>query len=193
MDDLDAIFLVGQSNALYIYTITNKKFEQNSLPLPSGGKIDAIGTYLTYLYVLDRQAGAIYRFPRTEGGFGEPVTWSRESLSVHPRSPLAVFENVAIVLPDGKPALYSRGRKADVSFTGPQTSVEVKTLAIHPQSGDLLVLDTKEKKVIRWSSTGTLIAQYFHDSFAEASAIAVTKNNELLVDRPTGTFSFQLP
>lgn len=193
MDDLDAIFLVGQSNALYIYTIANKKIEQNSLPLPSGGNIDAIGTYLTYLYVLDRKAGAIYRFPRTEGGFGEAVTWSRENLSVHPTSPLSVFENVAVVLPDGKPALYSRGRKAEIAFNGPQAPLEIKTLTINAQNGDLLALDRKEKRVIRWSSTGSLLAQYFHDSFAEASAIAITKNNELLVDRPTGTFSFQLP
>lgn len=193
MDDLDAIFLVGQSNALYIYTIANKKFEQNSLPLPNGGSIDAIGTYLTYLYVLDRKAGSIYRFPRAEGGFGEPVVWSKETLSLHPTSPLTVFENAALVLPDGRPVVYSRGRKTETIFTGTEAPLETKAIALDSRNGDLYALDPKEKRVVRWSATGTLIAQYLHDTFADATALTVTADNKLIVARPTGTFSFQLP
>lgn len=193
MDDLDALFLLGQSGALYIFTVTNKKFEQNTLPLPSGTQIDALGTYLTYLYVLDREAGTLYRFPRAEGGFGAPAQWSKETLAVHPTSPLSIFENVAIVLPDGHPALYSSGRKTEAMFTGTQVPLETKALTVDPKNGDVYALDPKEKRVVRWSSTGTLIAQYFHDSLGDARTINVTRNNELLIARPNGTFSFQLP
>lgn len=193
MDDLDALFLLGQSGTLYIFTVANKKFEQNTLPLPGNTQIDALGTYLTYLYVLDRKAGTLYRFPRVEGGFGAPTRWSKETLTIHPISPLSIFENVAIVLPDGHPALYSSGRKTEAAFAGTQTPLETKALTIDPKNGDVYALDPKEKRIVRWSSTGTLIAQYFHNSLSDARTINVTRNNELLIARPSGTFSFQLP
>lgn len=193
MDDLDAVFLIGRSGALYIFTLANKKFEQNTLLLPAGGQIDAIATYLTYLYVLDRKAGIVYRFPRAEGGFGTATAWSKETLSVHPLSPLVVFENVALVLPDGHPALYTRGRKTETTFAGTNAPLETKALALDTRNGDVYALDPKAKRVVRWSSTGTLIAQYLNDAFADAHTLAVTNTNELLIALPSGTIAFPLP
>ncbi|MFZ1626349.1 MAG: hypothetical protein WAT81_00925, partial [Candidatus Moraniibacteriota bacterium] len=86
MDDLDVIFTVGQSGSLYLWSTVTKKFEKNTLPLPDGAEVSAIGSYLTYLYVLDQNAGVIYRFPRAEGGFGAATTWSKEPVTADTKS-----------------------------------------------------------------------------------------------------------
>lgn len=193
MDDLDALFLLSETNTLYIYTITNQKFEKNLLPLPSGSQIDALGSYLTYLYVLDRRAGTVYRFPRAEGGFGEPVQWSKETLSLLPTSPLSVYENIAVILPNGEPTLYSRGRRTSAQFNGTKAPLEVLGLTTQPDTGDIFGLDPKEKRIVRWRADGTLLHQYFHSDLSDATTLIVTKNGEVFIDRPSGTYSFSLP
>lgn len=193
MDDLDALFLMSTSGTLLMYTPGNKKFGTSTFSLPVNTTVSQLGAYLTYLYVLDEKAGVIYRLPRAEGGFGEPVTWSKESLALKSATPFTVFENIAVVLPNGEPTLYSRGRKTTASFTGPQTPVETTGLAIDQKNGDVLVLDSKNKRVIRWSSTGTLLAQYFHETLANATHITLNQNNELVAHLANEVRNFPIP
>ncbi|MBP7822597.1 MAG: hypothetical protein KA034_02170, partial [Candidatus Moranbacteria bacterium] len=49
MNDLNAIFLYGQDQKMYIYYPNAKSLVENIFPLPSGFTISDMGTYLTYL------------------------------------------------------------------------------------------------------------------------------------------------
>jgi hypothetical protein len=60
MDDLNALFVLGESDTLYLWSIITKKFEKNTLPLPTGTTIDALGAYLTYLYALFKQESSLF-------------------------------------------------------------------------------------------------------------------------------------
>ncbi len=193
MDDLDALFLLGESGTLHMYTVANKQFETSTLPLPAGAQVDAIGAYLTYLYVLDRDSRMIYRFPRSEGGFGAPVTWSKESLSLAEDSPLTVGETIALVGEDQSIGLYERGKRSAIAFGETRASVTPSALAFDKASTDLLVLDRTKERVVRYRVDGSLVAQYFHASFKDASTLLMGPGNTLLVVRPDGTFAFQLP
>lgn len=182
MDDLDSIFLIAASGTLYNYSIATKQFAQNTLPLPVGAKIDAIGAYLTYLYALDRDRGTLQRFPRTEGGFGAPANWLKESITLSADGSMAIFENVALTLKNKEPALYSRGVRSSAAFAGTVTLVTANALAFDQQKGDLFVLDRANKRIVRWSATGELLAQYFHESLADTETFAVSPDGaELFV------------
>jgi len=193
MDDLDAIFALGTSGKLYLYSITTKKFEENIIPTPAGITIDAIGAYLTYLYVLDRKAGVIYRFPRAEGGFGAPTLWSKETLSLSEKNSFTVYENILLTNTDDKPMLYSRGRNAEIIFTGTQVTTAADILSFDTKTGDVFALDRTHKRIIRWSATGTLINQYYHDSFDSIEAFAVSpEGNELLTSSQGATSAWRI-
>jgi hypothetical protein len=193
MDDLDALFLLGESNTLHIYTIVNKKFETNVLPLPEGVIPAALGSYLTYLYVLDEKTRDIYRFPRSEGGFAAPTKWSKQALDNILLASLTIGESVAAINTNGLPQLYERGKILPVNFSGTKNPPHLTALTFDKASGDLLALDPAAQRIVRWKTDGTLVAQYFHSSFEGASHIIVGEKNTLLVIRPDGTFVFQLP
>lgn len=193
MDDLDAIFLFSESGTLYMYTIANKKFEANTLPAPEGIVPAALGSYLTYLYVLDEKTKTVYRFPRSEGGFAAPTKWSKQPLESIIPSSFTLGESVGAIGTDALPHLFERGTQIETTFTGPQNPPRLTTLTFDTISTDLFGLDPSTKRVIRWKVDGTLVAQYFHPSFETTSHILIGEKNTLLVVRPDGTFAFQLP
>lgn len=186
MDDLDAVFVLGESGTLYLYSVATKKFEQNTLPLANGTGIDALGSYLTYLYVLDQKSGAIYRFPRAEGGFGAPTTWSKETLNLKEKSAMSVYENIALVGDNGQPVVYTRGKNTSVTFSGSMTPITTDTLSFNPKNGDVFALDRNNRRIVRWSLTGTLINQYFHESFGGTESISVSSDGTELLTSEHG-------
>lgn len=193
MDDLNGIFLLEGNSTLTFYTPSNKKFATNALTLPVGARIDAIDCSLTYLYVLDRAAGTIYRFPRAEGGFGTPITWSKAPFTTEATSPMFVSDNIVIVQPNGLPATYERGRPTTTTFAPPVSSAHVTALIAAPETADLWALDSSASRVIRWQATGALAAQYFHSDLGTATHLLLANNTELLVARPNGITTFTLP
>lgn len=193
MDDLDAIFAVGESGTLYLWSAITKKFEKNTLPLPSGAGVSAIGSYLTYLYVLDQNTGTIYRLPRAEGGFGGATTWSKESINSGESAIFAVYENILLADTSGKPVLYARGRNMGVNFAGPHAPISIDALAFDTRSGDVIALDRRAKRIIRWSATGTLIGQYYHESFSNIETLAVSPDgSEVLVSSQGATTAWRI-
>lgn len=189
MDDLDSIFTITETGNLYLYSTITKKFDANTLPIPTGASIDAIGVYLTYLYVLDQNKGLIYRFPRAEGGFSDPVTWSKETLSLKANSPMSVYENIALTGNDGHPLLYTKGKKDETSFVGTETDFTADALTFNTLNGDVFALDKNAKRVVRWSATGTLINQYFHESFSDTEAIGISSDGTELFTSSEGATS----
>ncbi len=193
MDDLDLLFLLGTSNRLYNYSVTTKKFSENTLPLPAGTNIDALGAYLTYLYTLDQGAGTLHRFPRAEGGFDTPTRWLKETVALTEGGNMAVFENVALTLQNKEPALYSRGIRSTGTFAGTTTLVTTDALTFDQKTGDLLVLDRAQKRIIRWSNTGTLLAQYYQESWGTAETFTLSPDGtELLVSDQTSVTAWPI-
>jgi hypothetical protein len=193
MDDLNALFVLGESDTLYLWSIITKKFEKNTLPLPTGTTIDALGAYLTYLYALDQKTGTIQRYPRAEGGFGTPTNWLKESVSLAPLGTMAIHENIALTFQNKEPVLFSRGRRSAPVFSGTTTLVTADILAFDQKMGDLFVLDRANRRIVRWSNAGTLVAQYFHTSFNEVEAFAVSSDgSELLVSYQGATTAWRI-
>lgn len=189
MDDLDALFVLTTSDTLFQYSVNNKTFEANALPLENPATIDVLESYLTYLYAYDKESGTITRFPRVESGFGTGTTWSKETMPKVPNPYFAVYENVVLPDPNGAPTLYSRGKKTDTQLTGPIKPVQGVAADFNHGNGDLYVLDHAEKRIVHWSAEGKLLAQYFHPSFSDIETFTVGSDGKTLLTVKNGTVS----
>lgn len=193
MSDLSTIFLLTENGLLYSYTPSNRRFIENALPLPAGVTIEAIGAYLTYLYVLDTENDRMYRFPRAEGGFGAPLLWFRQSLILSPRAKLTLGETI-LIHDDESVRSFARGRSNEIRFEPSATPFTATDMTRSDPAGDIYLLDAPEKRVLRWRSDGTLVAQYFSENLREARAITVSPDQKtLLVGSATTIISFPLP
>jgi dipeptidyl aminopeptidase/acylaminoacyl peptidase len=106
---------------------------------------------------------------------------------------MAIHENIALTFQNKEPVLFSRGRRSAPVFSGTTTLVTADILAFDQKMGDLFVLDRANRRIVRWSNAGTLVAQYFHTSFNEVEAFAVSSDgSELLVSYQGATTAWRI-
>lgn len=189
MDDLGIVFLYTSENSLFSFSPTNNTFTRNSLVLPAQINVGGIGTYLTYLYILDENSKQIYRFPRADGGFGGGISWLKDAISFSPVSHIAVSENIFITEEQDIAVLF-RGHfiKNCESTTIPLSPTSLFT---KPNFRFIYVLDTKNQRVVIFDQSGTLIAQYFSEQFSRAKSISVNEEtHKIFLTASNELFSF---
>lgn len=193
MDDLRLIFIATKNGKLYAWSPISSTFTENTLSLPQGATVDALDTYLTYLYVLDSTNDQIFRFPRAEGGFGQGSPWLKENVALENGSKMAVNETIFIAKETSSVQGFFRGRLAR-TLESPNTELGVTSLYTHPGLANIYVLDRPHKRVVVWNQDGALIAQYFHDKMGEAKTISVNeKTGEMFLSTDSNTLlSFKL-
>lgn len=192
MDDLRLLFVLTENNTLYAWSPINQSFTENSISLPENAHIENIGTYLTYLYVLESSTDQIYRFPRAESGFGQGVSWLKETLSIETTSKMAVNETIFISSTPNSLQAYFRGR-----LTRPLTlpeSTSITSLYTHPGLQNVYALDKDKKKILVWNQDGAMVAQYSQEKFGEGKSFSVNEQtNELfLITDNNALLSFKL-
>ncbi|MFZ1627152.1 MAG: hypothetical protein WAT81_05115, partial [Candidatus Moraniibacteriota bacterium] len=102
-------------------------------------------------------------------------------------------ENILLTDTSGKPMLYNRGKKAAIDFTGPLTPLAADAIAFDIRSGDIIVLDRGEKRIVRWSATGALMGQYYHESFSDIETLSVSPDgSEVLVSHQGATTAWRI-
>jgi hypothetical protein len=170
MDDLRLVFLYTDQGKLFAWSPISRTFAENTLSLPQGSQIQGIGTYLTYLYALDRSNGQIYRFPRADGGFGAPTSWLRESLTTDERARIAVSESI-FASPDGSSVKsFFRGRLVK-DFELPSAPLSVTSITSRSDASFVYALDATQGRIIAWDKDGAIAAQYFSEQLRNARSI----------------------
>ena len=172
MEDLQLIFLFTENKLVYAWSPISKTFSQNEIALPENSSVGGIGTYLTYLYVLDTSNDQIYRFPRAEGGFGAPTNWFRESVTIEENALFAVNESIIITLTPSEIKGFFQG-KTNATFEMPGSEASLAALYTDPDTPEIYGLDSKGKRIIVWDTSGKIIAEYFHEALAGARALSV--------------------
>ena len=110
MNDLNLIFLMNQNNRIISWSPLSKKFQENVLAIPAGAEISLAETYLTYLYLLDKNHQQIYRYPRATGGFGEKTNWLKDDIDLKEISDIAIGENIFLAQ-NGEILKFFQGKK----------------------------------------------------------------------------------
>jgi hypothetical protein len=179
MEDLGLIFLLTEGGDLYSFAPSNRSFVKNSIPFPAGFRAASMGDFLTYLYFLEEGTGRTYRFPRADGGFGDGIVWSKTTMPTDTNH-IAVSENIygtgSVV------TAFSRGNvMSDFSFQQPVTPLSITSSCANSDvPGQIVLLDAPAKRVIVMDGKGTIISQLFNESFASATACALSGDGNLV-------------
>lgn len=192
MDDLNLIFLSLENGELYSFAPANRSFVKNAIPLPAGFRTAGIGSFLTYLYFLEDETGNVYRYPRAEGGFGEGLLWTREAM---PGDTTAIAVSEAIYGTTGSSvSAFLRGRpSAGFSPEAPSTPLSVTALCANPNvPGIVAVVDAPAKRIIVFSDSGSIVRQFFSESFTDAAACSL-RDDGSAVAVSTGRGAWILP
>lgn len=188
MNDLHALFLFTDTGKLFSFTPSNQAFSENIFPI--GTNIpSSISAYLTYLYTIDATGSVIMRFPRTQGGFGDGVSWLKQTVPSSQHSSLAV-NDFLYVFSDHSLTQFSHGKEVH-SFEMPHTNPEELLLAVEPDNSRVIGLDTNAQRIIVWNTDGTLLQQYFSDELSSATSVALHENI-VAFSTPTGTFKIEI-
>ncbi len=191
MDDLRLIFVYTDTNELFAFAPVNHTFTKNTLSLPENATVKDIGTYLTYLYVLDSVTDQIYRFPRAEGGFKSGSAWLKNTVDIEDTAQMAINETLFLAPNKATVSAFFRGQFIK-NFESPTTPLSLTSLFTHPGLTNVYALDAENKRVLIWNQDGMLLAQYFSEQFASAKSITVNeKTSEFLLTTSDSLLSFK--
>jgi len=191
MDDLSLVFLLTRSGELFSYAPSNGTFSKNDIGIPAGFRPTGIGSFLTYLYLLDGPTGNIYRYPRAEGGFGEGIVWT--SAPVGTNSTGIAINGTVYVASDSEVTSLFRGKpSADFGLELPTNPLRVTAVCADEEVPDrFAVLDTSQRRVLLYADDGSFIRQYFHESFGRMTGCSLDgTGGRIIVFSPNETASF---
>jgi len=167
----DGIRLVKQSNT----KVVEKTW--------GGGAL--ISAFAGNLYVLDKNAGKIYRF---SGGSGNTFGSLQEWLSL---STKADFTNatswtmdgaIYVLYPNSKILKYSQGSPQSFSVTGVTPAIgSIEAISADPDNQYLYLLDKKGKRVVVVDKKGKYKAQYIGDDIFLATKLVVSEAQKKII------------
>lgn len=194
MPHLKTLFMLDSNNKVVSLTPVNKNFQENNISFPDNLKASDIRTYLTYLYVLDPASNQIYRFPRAEGGFGEKQDWLKSGSDVKQAGSFAINEDLFTSSKDEISAFLQGKKDSNISFEKTKTALAADKIYSEPDMEGIYVLDNKNHRVIKYSKTGQIIAQYWNESIANIEDLLVNEGNKtvyLLSDKKISSFAME--
>jgi len=179
MKDLSLVFLLTDQNKFISFSPVSTKFTEDNINLPANVANDFIGTYLTYMYVLDPQNNQIYRYPRATGGFGDKTNWLKDNTPLAGISDMTIDDNIYCIQNNSILKLF-KGKKQDLALEDSNTPVNFDKLFTTIDSSSLYVLDTKNSRIVQYNKAdGTITAQYFNESLSDGKSLSVDETNKV--------------
>jgi len=188
IESLQLILIIGSKKVLS-YSPTTNNFSENVISLPNGFDGIGVGTYLTYLYLIDKSTDQIYRYHRATGGFGSSKEWLKENVALNQASSLDVSDSIYIGFNDGKIKKYFQGKaikEFDLEDGFIPNEIRVKI-----NKDEIFALDSKQGKIIKLTEENSSKNLFQDENFKESKSFSVdfenkkvfliTDKNELLV------------
>ncbi|MFA6383412.1 MAG: hypothetical protein WCX17_03240 [Parcubacteria group bacterium] len=192
MDDLNLIFLINKNGETISYSPSSKKFQNNSISLPENSNITAVGTYLTYFYLVDSQNNQIYRYPRASGGFGTAAKWLKDPLDLSKASGIALSDSIFIADNNALIKLF-KGKKQDFQIENTATPIAPYKVFTKPEFSYVYILDKQNSRVVKIDPNGSIISQYYNAEIGSASDFAIDEiNNTAYISNPSEIKSFSI-
>lgn len=177
MDDLNLVFIISNNNKLVSFSPISGKFSENSINIPENSEISAIGTYLTYIYLVDSKNNQIYRYPRAEGGFGEKTDWLREDINLENVTSMAIDENIYLVQ-NNTPVKFSNGKKEEFSLNK-NGKLVIKNLFTNDDLKSIYVIDKQNGELIKFKKDGSTESYHSNQNLLEAINFWIDEENDL--------------
>ncbi len=174
MPTLNMLLIMTENGKLVSYFPSTQKFEDNAIVAPSNASIADMAVSSTYLYILDAEKDAIYRFPRDTGGFGKSLSWLKEAVSIEQNSRFAISESIFITESTSKLSAYSRGTKQAITFGSSSTTISFDDIYADEDGTSVFILDSVHGRIIEYDkNNGSILAQYANDQFKNATHFTI--------------------
>lgn len=192
MDDLNLLFLLNDKNQIISFSPISLKFKDDAITIKEGATIEGIGTYLTYLYLIDSTNKQIYRYPRADNGFGEKIDWLGSDINFDNISGVAIDGNLYLAKKDSILKLFNRKTQdfnlkidSNSSINGIFTSNDVDHIYILDNlNGELIKFDKNGNKIGFVSNQNLSQARTLWVNEKEASGYFVSENSLFKISLP---------
>jgi len=176
MNDLNFIFLISLDKKITAFSPISKKFQDNTLAIPTDSNIIAAQTYLTYLYLLDAKNNQIYRYPRAEGGFGAKSDWIKETFDLSAATDMAINENIFVA--DGKNILkLFHGKTQDFNLEQSATPITPYKINVNNDGSAIYILDKNNSRIVKLDASGNIIRQFYNPEIGKALDLSVDETS----------------
>ncbi len=176
MSDLNLFFLSSDSQILSYSPVTHK-FYKNKISLPDQLDLIDQGTYLDYLYLLDKHSRQIYRYPRDTGGFGKQKIWLKTPLPAE-KNPvaMAVDDTIRLVYRNGKVETYFKNKLAKTTTL---PTKDLQTIYTKTNLNNYYILDKGAGKILQVSKeTDKVTREYQNENIPKANNIFIDEANK---------------
>ena len=178
MSSISTVILLTDQNKVSSFTPANSKFSENKINLGNASASSLIGTYLTYLYVLDPAANQIARYPRADGGFGDQINWLKDNVTLDSTSDLTIDDSVYIVK-NNQVLKFSKGKQEALTLETSNTPVQFDKIFTNIDLKSLYALDTKNSRLVQYDkASGSITAQFYSENLKNGTALAVDEKNK---------------
>jgi hypothetical protein len=193
MQDLALVFLLTDQKKVLSFSPVTMKYAANDISLPAASSADLIGTYLTYLYVLDGKSNQIYRYPRATGGFGAQTNWLKDTATLAQVSDMTIDDSIYIIQ-NNQVLKFFKGKAQPLTLEVSRTPVHFDKIFTTVDSGSLYVLDAKNSRIVQYGKTdGAITAQYFDKTLESGTSLSVDEpNRAAYVSTPSALISISL-
>lgn len=169
MGDLNLLFTINSDKKLSSFSPISGNFNENSIDIPGDAEINAIGTYLTYIYLVDSKNGQIYRYPRAEGGFGEKTNWLKDDVSLENVTSMAIDENIYLIQ-SGNPIKLSRGKKESFELSKDGDS-NIEKIFTNDEIEFIYAIDKQNGELIKFKKDGSPVSHYSNQELLKANNV----------------------
>lgn len=179
MNDLNLLFLLDENKKLISFSPVSRKFKDNNIIIPENANIVSIGTYLTYIYLLDTANNQIYRYPRSEGGFGEKTNWIKENIDLKNISAMAIDENIFLLNPKNIIIKLTKGKLQPFNLKIDDSS-SANSIFTNNDLKYIYILDNLNGEIIVFNKDGTRFDSLSNQNLTQANNFWVDEENNLI-------------
>ncbi|MFW5884698.1 MAG: hypothetical protein ACOCUF_00480 [Patescibacteria group bacterium] len=190
---LQLVFVVSEE-AIFSYSPVTGNFFSNRISLPFGfDNSKGVGTYLTYLYLPNKEDGQIYRYPRSSGGFGSPVKWLDNPIKIEKAIDISVSDSIYIAFEDGFVSKFFQGKEM---FKASLTEEEFTPFKVKAgvDAESFFVLDKDNGKIVKFDTdNGDFLESFADDKFKKSKDFQVDFNQKkfYIVDKEDNLLVFK--
>lgn len=192
MKDLSLVIMITDSGKVISFSPISTKFADNKIDLANISLDSFIGTYLTYMYVLDQKTNQIYRYPRADGGFGEKTNWLKDSTSLAGVSDMTIDDNI-YAIQNNQVLKFFKGKATPFALEASATPVNFDKICTTADLQNFYALDNKNSRVVQYSKEGSIIAQFYNEKIKAGLSLSIDEENKIAyVATSNGLISIEL-
>ncbi len=178
MPDLNLIFLLTNKNKLFSFSPVSYKIKTPQIKIPGNAKINALGTYLTYLYLVDSQHQQIYRYPRAEGGFGDKIDWLKEKIDLNNVTSIFINGEIYLLYQNNQIKKLSHGKtEKNLNLTKYHNITNTHQFYI-TEKNDFYIHDKTEGVLLKINPQKNIIETYQNSLFKKTHFIYFLKEQQ---------------